>query len=53
MHLRVAIERLQSRFQVGVDTSKPRIGYCETIRAPASARAGIESRPAGMDNLVT
>ena len=37
MHLRVAFERLQSRFQVGVETGKPKVGYCETIKAPAGA----------------
>ncbi|KAB0267107.1 elongation factor G [Microvirga brassicacearum] len=47
MHLRVAVERLQSRFQVGVETSKPRVGYCETIRAPASARGRHRKQTGG------
>ncbi len=47
MHLRVAVERLQSRFQVGVETARPRIGYCETIRAPASARGRHRKQTGG------
>ena len=47
MHLRVGVERLQSRFQVGVETAKPRIGYCETIRAPASARGRHRKQTGG------
>src|SRR5918995_1036034 len=47
MHLRVALERLQSRFQVGVDTSKPKVGYCETIKAPASARGRHKKQTGG------
>ncbi|WP_210485058.1 elongation factor G [Microvirga antarctica] len=47
MHLRVAVERLQSRFQVGVEMAKPRIGYCETIRATASARGRHRKQTGG------
>ncbi len=47
MHLRVGVERLQSRFQIGVETAKPRIGYCETIRAPASARGRHRKQTGG------
>jgi elongation factor G len=47
MHLRVAIERLASRFQVTVDTGKPRVGYCETIKAPASARGRHKKQTGG------
>ncbi|MBZ6078141.1 elongation factor G [Microvirga puerhi] len=47
MHLRVAVEKLASRFQVGVETSKPRISYCETIRAPASARGRHRKQTGG------
>ncbi len=47
MHLRVAIERLASRFQVTVDTGKPRVNYCETIRAPAAARGRHKKQTGG------
>lgn len=47
MHLRVAMERLQSRFQVGVETGKPKVGYCETIKAPASARGRHKKQTGG------
>ncbi|HEY0352288.1 MAG TPA: elongation factor G [Enterovirga sp.] len=47
MHLRVAIERLGSRFQVGIDTGKPKVGYCETIRVPASARGRHKKQTGG------
>ena len=47
MHLRVAVERLASRFQVGVETGKPRVGYCETIKAPATARGRHKKQTGG------
>jgi len=47
MHLRVAVEKLASRFQVGVETSRPRISYCETIRAPAAARGRHRKQTGG------
>ncbi|HVL72876.1 MAG TPA: elongation factor G, partial [Beijerinckiaceae bacterium] len=47
MHLRVAVERLQSRFQVGVDLEKPKVGYCETIKAPSSARGRHKKQTGG------
>ncbi|HEX8664671.1 MAG TPA: elongation factor G [Beijerinckiaceae bacterium] len=47
MHLRVAFERLQSRFQVGVETGKPKVGYCETIKAPAGARGRHKKQTGG------
>src|SRR5918993_787448 len=47
MHLRVAIERLASRFQVPVETGKPRVNYCETIKAPASARGRHKKQTGG------
>jgi len=47
MHLRVAIERLQSRFQVGVETGKPKIGYRETIKAPAAAHGRHKKQSGG------
>jgi elongation factor G len=47
MHLRVALERLQSRFQVGVETGRPKVGYCETIKAPAGARGRHKKQTGG------
>jgi elongation factor G len=47
MHLRVALERLQSRFQVAVETGKPRVNYCETIKLPASARGRHKKQTGG------
>jgi elongation factor G len=47
MHLRVATERLASRFQVTVDSAKLRVGYCETIKAPASARGRHKKQTGG------
>ncbi|HZB38209.1 MAG TPA: elongation factor G [Beijerinckiaceae bacterium] len=47
MHLRVALERLQSRFQVAVETGKPKVGYCETIKASSSARGRHKKQTGG------
>lgn len=47
MHLRVAVERLASRFQVAVDTAKPKLGYRETIKASASARGRHRKQSGG------
>jgi elongation factor G len=47
MHLRVGVEKLASRFQVGVDIAKPRVAYCETIRLPASARGRHRKQTGG------
>ncbi|HEY8381891.1 MAG TPA: elongation factor G [Microvirga sp.] len=47
MHLRVAVEKLASRFQVAVETSKPRVGYCETIKMPAQARGRHKKQTGG------
>jgi elongation factor G len=47
MHLRVAVEKLASRFQVGVETGKPRVAYCETIKLPASARGRHKKQTGG------
>jgi len=47
MHLRVALGRLASRFQVGVNTSKPKVGYSETIRAAATARGRHKKQSGG------
>jgi elongation factor G len=47
MHLRVAVEKLASRFQVGVETGKPRVAYCETIKLPAAARGRHKKQTGG------
>jgi len=47
MHLRVAVEKLASRFQVGVETAKPRVAYCETIKLPAAARGRHRKQTGG------
>jgi elongation factor G len=47
MHLRVAVEKLASRFQVGIETARPKIAYCETIRLPASARGRHRKQTGG------
>ncbi|NNM71021.1 elongation factor G [Enterovirga aerilata] len=47
MHLRVAVERLASRFQVEVETAKPKVGYAETIRRPSSARGRHKKQSGG------
>ena len=38
LHLRTAIEQLQERYRIELDTSKPRVAYRETITRKASAR---------------
>jgi elongation factor G len=47
MHLRVAVEKLASRFQVGVETAKPKVAYCETIKLPAAARGRHRKQTGG------
>jgi elongation factor G len=47
MHLRVTMERLQSRFQVAVETGKPRVDYRESIKLPASARGRHKKQTGG------
>lgn len=47
MHLRVAQERLLSRFQVQVETAKPRVAYRETIKEGASARGRHKKQTGG------
>jgi elongation factor G len=47
MHLRVAVERLASRFQVGVEIGKPHVAYRETIRSNASARGKHRKQTGG------
>lgn len=47
MHLRVAVEKLASRFQVGVETTRPKVAYCETIKLPAAARGRHRKQTGG------
>ena len=35
LHLRMTLEKMRDRYNVGVDTRPPRIAYQETVRAPA------------------
>ncbi len=47
MHLRVAVERLWSRFGVQVQTGYPRVRYRETIRGEATARGRHKKQTGG------
>lgn len=47
MHLRVALERLQSRFAVAVEVSKPAIAYRETIRHKVTVRGRHKKQSGG------
>jgi elongation factor G len=47
MHLRVAVERLWSRFGVQVSTGRPRVRYRETIKAAAAARGRHKKQTGG------
>ncbi|MDR1827078.1 MAG: elongation factor G, partial [Methylobacteriaceae bacterium] len=47
MHLRVTLERLLARYQVAVDTRKPKVGYRETIKQNASARGRHKKQSGG------
>jgi elongation factor G len=47
MHLRVAVERLWSRFGVQVATGRPRVRYRETIKAAATARGRHKKQTGG------
>lgn len=46
MHLRIAVERLRSRYGLAVQTSMPKVPYCEAIRKPATQR-GRHKRQSG------
>jgi len=46
MHLAIAVERLRNRFGLAVQTSVPRVPYCETIRKSATQR-GRHKRQSG------
>ncbi|MEO6945136.1 MAG: elongation factor G, partial [Nitrobacter sp.] len=47
MHLRVALERLKSRFGVNVTSHAPAIGYQETIRKPIAQRGRHKKQSGG------
>lgn len=47
MHLRVAVERLASKFGVGVDSYAPHVGYRETIRKAATGVRGRHKKQSG------
>ena len=47
MHLRVATERLASRFGVSIVTRPPTVGYRETIRKPAMGQRGRHKKQSG------
>ena len=47
MHLRVALERLASRFGVTVETGKPTVAYKETIRKRVQARGRHKKQSGG------
>ncbi|MBX3552014.1 MAG: elongation factor G [Pseudolabrys sp.] len=47
MQLRVATERLTGRFGVAVNSSRPSVGYRETIRKPTSVRARHKKQSGG------
>lgn len=47
MHLRVALERLQTRFGVAVDVTKPTVAYRETIRHKVTVRGRHKKQSGG------
>jgi elongation factor G len=47
MHLKLAVERLKSKFNVTVTTERPLTGYRETIRRPASHHARFKRQSGG------
>lgn len=47
IHLQVAIERLKSRFNMGVATRKPTVPYKETIRKPVSVHGRHKKQSGG------
>ncbi|MDE2016997.1 MAG: elongation factor G, partial [Hyphomicrobiales bacterium] len=47
MHLRVALERLDSRYGVSVGARKPSVAYRESIRDPAHVRARHKKQTGG------
>ncbi|MGB1548221.1 MAG: elongation factor G, partial [Alphaproteobacteria bacterium] len=47
MHLRVAIERLQNRYNISVKTKPPRVAYRETIRKPVKQHGRHKKQSGG------
>jgi elongation factor G len=47
MHLRVAVERLEGKYQIEVDHGAPRIPYCETIRGSVTQRGRHKKQSGG------
>lgn len=47
MHLRVTTERLDSKYQITVQSSRPGIPYCETIRKGATQRGRHKKQSGG------
>jgi elongation factor G len=47
MHLRVAIDRLKSRYGIEVETHAPHVGHKETIRQPAAAKGRHKKQSGG------
>lgn len=47
MHLRVATEKLGSHYQIAVATDRPRVGYRETLKAPAAAHGRHKKQSGG------
>ncbi|WP_448951566.1 elongation factor G [Labrys neptuniae] len=47
MHLRVAVEKLASKFGVAVDAHQPQIGYRETIRKSVTGVRGRHKKQSG------
>lgn len=47
MHLRVAIERLESKYQITVESHRPNIPYAETIRQSVSQRGRHKKQSGG------
>ena len=47
MHLRVTVERLDSKYQIAVETARPGVPYFETIRKPATQRGRHKKQSGG------
>ncbi len=47
MHLRVALEKLMTRYGVSAEAARPRVGYCETIRKPVTIRGRHKKQSGG------
>lgn len=47
MHLKVAVEKLASRYNVAVETAPPRVAYRETIKAGATRHARYKRQTGG------